>query len=233
LDEKALNYFDDKSERRSMKLVALTDIHGAYERVENILKKEQPDLTIIGGDLTTVGSVKEAEEALAHFRKLTPAIFCVAGNMDLPQHDVLFERLDVSLNGRGRMHEGIGFFGLSAAPISPLRTPYELSEDVLSARIAEGYRTVKSAPKRVFVPHAPPYGTKVDIIHTGIHVGSTAVRDFIEDHQPDLVICGHIHESRGEDMLGKTHIVNCGPAMKGYYCVVDFSGKMMVEIRNG
>jgi len=216
-----------------MKLVALTDIHGAYERAENILKKEHPDLTIIGGDLTTVGSVKEAEEALAHFRKLTPAIFCVAGNMDLPSHDLLFERLDVSLNGRGRMHEGIGFFGLSGAPISPLRTPYELSEDVLSARIAEGYQTVKSASKRVFVPHAPPYGTKVDIIHTGIHVGSTAVRDFIEDHQPDLVICGHIHESRGEDMVGKTHIVNCGQAMKGYYCVVDFSGKMMVEIRNG
>jgi len=220
-----------------MKLAAFTDIHGAYERVVKILKKESPDLAIVGGDLTTVGSVREAEQAIEQFREFTPAIFCVAGNMDLPQHDLLFERLGISLNGQGRMHEGIGFFGVSAAPLSPLRTPYELTEEALAARIAEGYRTVKHAARRVFVPHAPPYGTRVDIIHAGIHVGSTAVRDFIEDHQPDLVLCGHIHESRGEDRLGKTRIVNCGPAQKGYYCMVEFSPEIKtgikVEIRSG
>jgi Icc-related predicted phosphoesterase len=48
-----------------MKLAAFTDIHGAYERVVKILKKESPDLAIIGGDLTTVGSVREAEQAIS------------------------------------------------------------------------------------------------------------------------------------------------------------------------
>jgi Icc-related predicted phosphoesterase len=41
-------------------------------------------------------------------------------------------------------------------------------------------------------------------------VGSTAVRRLIEKHQPLLAIHGHIHESGGERMIGKTLCINPG-----------------------
>lgn len=203
-----------------MNIVALTDIHGAYESGLKIVERESPDVLIIGGDLTTVGTVKEAEEAVRRFQQLAATVLCVAGNMDLPQHDDLFLRLGVSINGCGFIHDDVGFFGVSAAPVSPLHTPYELSEEEISRRIRTGYADVRACGRTIFVPHAPPYGTKVDIIRSGIHVGSTAVRDFIDDAQPDVVVCGHIHEARGQDIIGKTAIINCGPALNGCYGLI-------------
>ncbi len=30
--------------------------------------------------------------------------------------------------------------------------------------------------------------------------------------QPDIALCGHIHENNGtEDLIGKTHVINPGP----------------------
>jgi len=214
-----------------MKILALTDIHGAYKKAEQIIRDELPDVLIIGGDLTTVGSVKEAEDVVKQFQTLSKCVLCVAGNMDLPQHDELFVRLGVSINGRGLTIDNVGFFGVSASPISPLHTPYEISEEEIDRRIHAGYNHVKNALVKVFVPHAPPYGTKVDIVHSGIHVGSTAVRDFIENEKPDVVICGHIHEARGQDVLESTRIVNCGPASNGYYALIDLGSEISITNR--
>ncbi len=211
-----------------MKIVAITDIHGAYANVSGIIKRESPDVVVIGGDLTTVGTIKEAEEAIGEIRPLVGDVFCVAGNMDLPAHDDLFVRLGVSINARGIVTGDVGFFGVSAAPFSPLHTPYELPEEEIALRIRAGYDQVRSARVKIFVPHAPPYGTKVDIIHSGVHVGSTAVRDFIEDASPDVVICGHIHEARGEDTIGRTKIINCGPASSGCYGLIIVSGNISI-----
>ena len=44
-----------------MKLLALTDIHGAYHKALQIIQTESPDIVLIGGDLTTVGSLRETE----------------------------------------------------------------------------------------------------------------------------------------------------------------------------
>ena len=92
-----------------------------------------------------------------------------------------------------------------------------------------GFAEVRDARVKIFVPHAPPYGTKVDIIHLGIHVGSTAVREFIEDHAPDAVVCGHIHEGRGTDTIDKTRIVNCGEASRGHYALIETSPGLTIE----
>lgn len=212
-----------------MKILALTDIHGSYSTAAAIIKDEPADVVIIGGDLTTVGTVKEAEEALALFQTGKGRFFCIAGNMDLPQHDKLFEQHGLSLNARGVQVDDIGFFGVSAAPYSKLHTPYEISEEELSLRIQKGYQMIKGASKKVFVPHAPPYGTKLDIIHSGIHVGSTAVREFIEEKQPDVVICGHIHESRGIDSIDKSQIVNCGTASHGNYALITIEQDIQIK----
>ena len=73
-----------------------------------------------------------------------------------------------------------------------------------------------SGPKNtVYVIHAPPFNTKLDIITTGTHVGSKSVREFIEKEQPLLTLHGHIHESpqmsgSWSDKIGNTICINIG-----------------------
>ena len=212
-----------------MKILALTDIHGKYAAAEAIIRAEKPDALVIGGDLTTVGTMKEASDALDAFRKEVPEILVVAGNMDLPEHDDMFFQLGMSINGRGRIIGDVGFFGVSGAPHSKLKTPYEISEERILALARSGYAEVLTARVKIFVPHAPPYGTKLDIIRAGFHVGSTAVREFIEEHHVDAVVCGHIHEARGMDTIDKKPIINCGEARLGHYARIVTDGAVTIE----
>ena len=59
--------------------------------------------------------------------------------------------------------------------------------------------------KSVFLFHTPPYNTKLDYanldgkkidgVEIDVHVGSIAIRKFIEKRKPMLTLHGHIHES--------------------------------------
>jgi Icc-related predicted phosphoesterase len=67
-----------------------------------------------------------------------------------------------------------------------------------------------------------------DIVHGGRHVGSHAVRAFIEKYQPLACITGHIHEGIGIDKIGRTQIINPGPFRNGYY----FTFSLHDEVRD-
>jgi Icc-related predicted phosphoesterase len=215
-----------------MRFLAFTDIHGSYESVDRIISSDQgADGIIIGGDLTTYGSPEEGEKAIRVFQNCGLPVFAVAGNMDSPEFDSKHEALGVSINARGMMLGEVGLFGVSASPFTSMNTPYEIEENEIARRAEMGWKDVSAARWKIFVPHSPPRDTKLDKIMLGRHVGSTAVRSFIEQHQPDVVVCGHIHEARGTDTIGKTKIVNCGPAGKGYYAVIVIGESISVEAR--
>ena len=75
----------------------------------------------------------------------------------------------------------------------------------------------------VFLFHAPPYGTALDRagldgmqvegIPLDVHVGSIAIRRFIEGRQPLVTLHGHVHESAGLtgrwiQQLGRTFMLS-------------------------
>jgi uncharacterized protein len=215
-----------------MRIVAFTDVHGAYKKVESVLLKESVfDVLVIGGDLTTRGSAIEAREAVRRFQNFAKPVLLVAGNMDLPAVDEIYDSLGVNINARGIVLNDVGFFGVAGSPFTPMHTPYEITEDEIRSRAEAGWAAVQNARRKIFVPHAPPSGTKLDRTFLGKHVGSIAVREFVERNQPDVLICGHIHESRGIDLLGKTQMVNCGPAGQGCYAVVEIGEKVTIQLR--
>jgi Icc-related predicted phosphoesterase len=83
-------------------------------------------------------------------------------------------------------------------------------------------RLVPDGPldRAIFLFHTPPYGTaldraalddmRVDHAPLDVHVGSIAVKRFIESRQPLLTFHGHIHESARltgvwREQIGRTH----------------------------
>lgn len=84
----------------------------------------------------------------------------------------------------------------------------------------------------ILVAHQPPRDTVNDVIHGGIHVGSIAVREFIEDQQPLACLTAHIHEGTGIDTIGRTKVVNPGPVRDGRYAYLALGREEpLVEIR--
>jgi Icc-related predicted phosphoesterase len=87
-------------------------------------------------------------------------------------------------------------------------TPFPWSWDISEERAEQ---LLADAPARaVMVIHSPPYGHADRAF--GRNLGSRAVLRAIEQLEPPLVICGHIHQCWGErSELGPTRIINAGP----------------------
>jgi len=216
-----------------MRVLAFSDLHGSVEIVERVLALERTfDLVILAGDITTAGTPSELEKAIRRIEAFRKPVLAVAGNMDPLSLERKLEHLGVSIDSRGVMMGDAGFFGVSAAPASPLHTPNEISEREITDRAEKGWKCVAGARLKIFVPHASPKDTALDLTQSGKHVGSSAVRDFIRRRKPDATICGHIHEARGIDQVDGVPVVNCGPAGKGYYVVMTIDETVALENRS-
>lgn len=79
----------------------------------------------------------------------------------------------------------------------------------------KNFKKLSSPKSTIYAIHAPPFNTKLDMITGRSHVGSRAVRQFIEKEKPLLTLHGHIHESpkmsgSWQDKIGKTKCINVG-----------------------
>jgi Icc-related predicted phosphoesterase len=216
-----------------MRVLAFSDLHGSIDMVVRILASEGNfDVVILAGDITTAGTPSQLEKAIRRIEAFGKPVLAVAGNMDSLALERKLELLGVSIDSRGVVIGDVGFFGVSAAPASPLRTLNEISEREIMERAEAGWKGVVAARWKIFVPHAAPKDTALDITLAGKHAGSSAVRDFIRQRKPDATICGHIHEARGIDKIAGMPVVNCGPAGKGYYVVMTVGAILNLENRS-
>lgn len=214
-----------------MRIAYVVDVHDRPEAVPRALAAIVPvDVLVVGGDITTFGTPDDAERAIQLCRPLAGHLFAVAGNCDSEAIDVRLAELGVSIHGRGETVDGIGFAGASGSPLTPLHTPYELPDKEFARHAATGLAAIQESRVRILCPHAPPHGTACDRLWSGEHVGSRALRELIDREQPDVVLCGHIHESRAIDELGPTRVVNPGPAAAGHFALVDVGETVSVTL---
>lgn len=216
-----------------MRIVSFGDIHMSLRTIERLAPElATADLVILSGDLTNFGGPEEAEEVLAATQRHARAVLAVSGNLDRPAViDFLHER-GVSLHGQARRIGDLGIFGCGGSNLTPFGTPTEFSEEQIGAFLDQGFEQVRKAPHVLMVCHTPPAHTATDRIASGQHAGSPRVRTFIEEHQPEVCITGHIHESAGIDHLGRTSVVNAGTLHEGGYIVVSLSpAGLQVELK--
>jgi hypothetical protein len=118
-------------------------------------------------------------------------------------------------------------YGVGGSISTPFHTPQEYSESEIE-EIVGRFQKYEDAQYHILVSHTPPYKTKLDKTFFFVHVGSKTIRRFIETFQPDISICGHIHEARGQDSIGRTTIINPGP-FPHHYAVITVDGEIKYE----
>jgi Icc-related predicted phosphoesterase len=207
-----------------MRILGLTDIHGTTEKLAPAAlgaNLEDADLVVISGDLTHFGSERDVEGVIRQLRKFNQKILAVTGNCDPAAVEAYLTEQGINLHARYIEQAGYGFIGLGGSlPTPGGMTPNEYSEEELERCLRDGADGLDTASSFLLVSHGPPFNTKCDRA-AGEHVGSRRLREFIEKYQPLVCFSGHIHESRGIDLIGKTRIVNPGPLREGGYSLIE------------
>jgi Icc-related predicted phosphoesterase len=121
--------------------------------------------------------------------------------------------------------DGYTMLSLGYSNRTPWDSPRELDEHQLYQRIHDLSEQVPDMSRCVFNLHVPPYDSRLDtaaeldenfkMVLIGkephmIPVGSTAVRQAIEEYQPIASLHGHIHESPAANRIGRTLCINPG-----------------------
>ncbi|MCU0664805.1 MAG: metallophosphoesterase [Myxococcota bacterium] len=204
------------------------DLGGAYPKVILILGNDDPraeEARVLA--LAASGLIE-----YAHWRRIEVGPFSVYGYAYVPPTPFTlkdWERYDVSRYadpGCLTPEEGV-----RSVPVSESEARYStIARDLAELAGAE------DLSRAVFLFHSPPYrstldrasldGKTIDHVPLDVHVGSIAIRRFIEARQPAVTLHGHIHESTRLtgthlDRIGRTVCVGAahdGPQL----CLVSF-----------
>lgn len=190
-----------------MKLLGFSDLHRDTDRAERLVElARDADVVIGAGDFGSMHlGISRTIDVL---RSISVPAVIVPGNSETDAE--LWRactgwRSASVLHGEGKEIEGIRFFGLGGG-IPP--TPFPWSFDLGEEEAAEKLRPLPEGA--VLVVHSPPKG-HVDHAY-GRHLGSEAILHAIESKRPMLALCGHIHQSWGQEArIGSTRVVNLGP----------------------
>jgi hypothetical protein len=195
--------------------IVVGDVHestGQFERIPGIAGAEA---LILSGDLTNRGGPAQADRVLSAAQRANPRVLAQVGNMDVPALTAHFAALGLNIHREARLlAPGLALMGVGYSTRTPFDTPSEAGEDEIALWLAEAHakaQALAGTEGRVLaVIHNPPHDTALDLLAGGMHVGSKAVRAFLDAAQPDVCVCGHIHEAKGEIMLGRSHVLNPG-----------------------
>ncbi|MFH1774696.1 MAG: metallophosphoesterase [Methanobacteriota archaeon] len=198
-----------------MRVLCISDLHGRIENIKKLKPLARVDIIVLSGDITHFGGREKAKAALEELFKINKKVFAVPGNCDLPEVNEVLAELDIDLHSSGRVFKEIGFFGVGGSGATPFDTPQEYSEEKLEEFLKQGFEKIKAQKHKILVSHSPPHNTAVDTGGSGAHIGSRKVREFVEKNQVDIVLCGHAHEARGFDWIGRTLVINSGPLHMG------------------
>lgn len=201
--------------------IAIGDLHGDVSRVGRIPGIREAQAVLISGDITDYGSKAHAERLLGEIERFNSKILAQIGNMDTADVEKYLEERGFNVHARTTdLGFHVGLVGVGYSTPTPFGTPSEVSDAQIADWLDQAMKEGRRHKHLILMAHNAPFGTKIDRVGFGHSVGSSAVREFIERHQPDVCIAGHIHESKGVDRIGQTQIVNSGLFSTGGYVLI-------------
>ena len=196
-----------KKKTNKMKILALSDVHGDKTLVKQMVQKaidHQVDLVLLAGDLVaadgTIGGI------VSPFREKGLEVGVVPGNHEgLADINFLVEQYGVkNLHGYVMQKGDVGIFGCGYSNIGS----HQLNEKDVFATLKKNHDSLKNVKTKIMLTHSHPENS---ILGLGVIPGCQGVSRAIQELQPDLHLCGHVHETAGiEEVIGKTRVVNVG-----------------------
>ena len=219
---------------KPLRILGLADLHDHIERLDE-LKNIDADLIVFCGDLHNVSHRDEAIPVVAALAHLGPPVLIVPGNMDRKDvvPDLWNEAGFIMLHGTSFRHGDFGFLGLGGIVAKDPRrlgdpTRYYHRDEEVYRILEEAYPKISGTEYKIIVVHQPPLGAQ-DNLYNGESSGSVCLRRFVEEYQPDLLLCGHIHEDRGECSISSTRIVNVGELQRGFAALINLGEEIGVH----
>ncbi len=197
-----------------MRIIAVSDLHSRFSFLEKLLNREKADVIAVCGDITDFSreDALKFSDVLGGFDGVA---LLVHGNCDFPEPFSRISAEDVRfIHGSSFEMNGVRFHGAGGSTFTPFNTPSEYPESYYQ-KILEKFDYGRL---NVLVSHCPPHGI-LDLTHSGKRAGSIAIKAALDRFR--LILCGHVHESRGIEMHGNTVIINPGPLSGGYYAVIN------------
>ena len=220
---------------KTFRILGLADLHDRMAMLER-LRGLDADLIAFCGDLHNGGRRETALPAAFALGSMGPPVIIVPGNTDhrdFAPH-LWREAGLLMLHESTFLRGGIGFIGLGgmiARDSRRLGDParyYHADEEVYPL-LARCHREIAGAKTRIVLTHQPPWGAQ-DTLYNGESSGSPGLRRFLEDFQPHLLLCGHIHEARGESLIGSCRVVNVGEMRRGLATLIEIGEDISVEM---
>jgi Icc-related predicted phosphoesterase len=204
--------------KKTRRLVLMSDTHDRHGQFD----VPEGDILLHAGDFTFNGQQAELERFNSWLGTLNfQHKVIIPGN-----HDLTFEtdwkwathhvpEADAILNGELYEVDGLKIWG------EP-RQPWFWDWAFNVPRGPEMKKVWEKVPTDidVLLTHGPPLGAgDLTLLRNnlpGSHVGCEAQREWIIEHQPKLVVCGHIHPGYGLHMIGNTLVVNASVCNEQY-----------------
>lgn len=204
---------EKKETHEKLKILAAGDVHGDTTLIKKLAdraEKEHVDLVVLCGDITY--NEQSTDNIIGPFLKKHKKVLVIPGNHEsIATVDFLAELYgeDVkNMHGYSIRYKDVGIFGCGGTTnVGPFQ---EVTEEEAHGLLKKSFDKIKYLKKRIMMTHIHPAGTKMEHF-SKFFEGSKGVRKAVEEIQPDILLCSHVHEAEGiEEKIGKTRVVNVG-----------------------
>lgn len=189
----------------------VSDTHSGKIDIDNTV-----DFVIHAGDITNYGFKKPLsipwDHSIKSIEESKVPVYWVPGN-----HDIDFKRETKIGNDlcHNVLEKTLGFKDISITGVSmsvcynlPRLADYWDHMTCVDREEQKYYETFLNKYFDIVVSHSPPTGIIGSEVQCG-DIGSKYLLEYIEEYQPKLVVCGHVHNPLArEQWVGNTLVIN-------------------------
>jgi Icc-related predicted phosphoesterase len=207
-----------------MRILLVSDLHYSLKQLDWVVAAAADhDLVVVAGDLLDIASRVEPDaqivvvlEYLARMAAKTTVVVC-SGNHDLNARNELGERAAVWLDDARA--SGVFVDGARVVTEDVVISVCPWWDGPLTREVVDGTLAADASAVDgrlwIWAYHAPPDDSPTSWTGRRFY-GDADLNGWIERHRPDLVLCGHVHQSPfaegggWADRIGSTWVVNSG-----------------------